>query len=483
MDQYQGHKMQGRQLTARPSYFGQFEAKMRAAGQPELAIDIFHFYYDQLLAGATGYIDRREALPVRALPSYEELSKRYETAGAEALERTVILKLNGGLGTSMGMSGPKSLLPVKDELTFLDVIVRQALHLRRTTGIRLPLVLMNSVSTRPATEAALARYPDFHQDIPVDFVQHWKPKIDKKTLQPATWPVDPEKEWCPPGHGDIYVSLITSGMLDAMLNAGYEYLFVSNSDNLGALLDTRILGYLAAERIPFLMEVANRTLADNKGGHLSVRPDGQLILRELSQCPPEEREMFQDINRYRYFNTNNLWLHLPTVYEVMRRSGGRLELPLIRNEKPVDPTDPESPRVYQLETAMGSAIALFEGAQALRVPRMRFVPVKKNNDLLVLWSDVYELTEECHLRLSPARHTYPLHRPPLVKLDERYYGMIDDLRRRFPHGAPSLIECTSLTVDGDVRFGRNVAIKGAVRLVNDGAEPLVIEDGAVITGG
>ncbi len=282
MDQYQGHKMQGRQLTARPSYFGQFEAKMRAAGQPELAIDIFHSYYDQLLAGATGYIDRREALPVRALPSYEELSKRYETAGAEALERTVILKLNGGLGTSMGMSGPKSLLPVKDELTFLDVIVRQALHLRRTTGIRLPLVLMNSVSTRPATEAALARYPDFHQDIPVDFVQHWKPKIDKQTLQPAAWPVDPEKEWCPPGHGDIYVSLITSGMLDAMLNAGYEYLLVSNSDNLGALLDTRILGYLAAERIPFLMEVANRTLADNKGGHLSVRPDGQLILRELA---------------------------------------------------------------------------------------------------------------------------------------------------------------------------------------------------------
>jgi UTP--glucose-1-phosphate uridylyltransferase len=483
MDQYQGPRIQGRQLTARPSYFEQFAAKMRAAGQPELAIDIFHFYYDRLLAGATGYIDRREALPVRALPSYEELSKRYETAGADALDRTVILKLNGGLGTSMGMSGPKSLLPVKGELTFLDVIVRQTLHMRRTAGIRLPLVLMNSVSTRPATEAALARYSDFRQDIPVDFVQHWKPKIDKKTLQPAAWPADPEKEWCPPGHGDIYVSLITSGMLDAMLNAGYEYLFVSNSDNLGALLDTRILGYLAAERIPFLMEVANRTLADNKGGHLSVRPDGQLILRELSQCPPEEREMFQDINRYRYFNTNNLWLHLPTVYEVMRRRGGKLELPLIRNEKTVDPTDPESPRVYQLETAMGSAIALFEGAQALRVPRMRFVPVKKNNDLLVLWSDVYELTEECHLRLSPARHTYPLHRPPLVKLDDRYYGMIDDLRRRFPHGAPSLIECTSLTVEGDVRFGRNVAIRGAVRLVNDGAGPLVIEDGAVITDG
>ena len=160
----------------------------------------------------------------------------------------MILKLNGGLGTSMGMSGPKSLLPVKDELTFLDVIVRQALHLRRTTGIRLPLVLMNSVSTRPATEAALARYPDFHQDIPVDFVQHWKPKIDKQTLQPAAWPVDPEKEWCPPGHGDIYVS---SHQRHARRHAPRRAAttFVSNSDNLKRCW-TRILGYLAAERIP-----------------------------------------------------------------------------------------------------------------------------------------------------------------------------------------------------------------------------------------
>lgn len=474
--------MQGRQLTARPSHFDLFAAKMQAAGQPQLAIDIFRRYYDQLLAGATGYIDRHEALPVRALPSYEHLSDRYEAAGAAALHRAVVLKLNGGLGTSMGMSGPKSLLPVKGEMTFLDVIVRQALHLRRTTGIRLPLVLMNSVSTHAATEAALARYPDFSQDIPVDFVQHWKPKIDKRTLKPVSWPADPDKEWCPPGHGDIYVSLITSGMLDAMLRAGYEYLFVSNSDNLGALLDARILGYLAAERIPFLMEVANRTQADNKGGHLSVRPDGQLILRELSQCPPDEREMFQDINRYRYFNTNNLWVHLPILHEIMQRRNYSLELPLIRNEKTVDPTDPQSPAVYQLETAMGSAIALFEGAQALRVPRGRFVPVKKNNDLLVLWSDVYELTEECNLRLAPSRLTYPLHRPPLVQLDDRYYSMIDDLRRRFPYGAPSLLDCTSLTVEGDITFGRNVAIKGAVRLVNDGPVPLCIEDNAVIAG-
>ena len=309
-------------LTARPDHFEEFATKMRSAHQSQLAIDIFGYYYRQLLAGATGYIDRQEALRVPALPSYEELSNRYEAAGERALERAVILKLNGGLGTSMGMSGPKSLLPVKGNLTFLDVIVRQVMHMRQSTGIRLPLVLMNSVNTRVATEAALKSYPDFRQDIPVDFLQHWKPKIDKHTLGPVTWTADPEKEWCPPGHGDIYVSLMTSGMLDAMLDKGYEYLFVSNSDNLGALLDARILGYLAAEQIPFLMEVAFRTQADRKGGHLAQRPDGQFMLREIAQCPPEELAEFQDINTYKFFNTNNLWIHLPSLKRILDAGNG-----------------------------------------------------------------------------------------------------------------------------------------------------------------
>src|SRR5438105_1204399 len=83
-----------------------------------------------------------------------------------------------------------------------------------------------------------------------------------------------ELEWCPPGHGDIYTALVTSGMLDALLDAGYEHAFVSNSDNLGAVLDPRILAWFAAERIPFLMEVADRTEADRKGGHIAQRPGG-----------------------------------------------------------------------------------------------------------------------------------------------------------------------------------------------------------------
>jgi UTP--glucose-1-phosphate uridylyltransferase len=456
--------------------FAAFAAKMQQAGLSDLAIQFFHHYYDQLVAGATGFIDSTSAGPVESLPDYEQLSAEQVTAGEAALARTIVLKLNGGMGTSMGMDGPKSLLPVKAGLTFLDIIVHQILHLRRTTGVRLPLVLMNSFVTHAATLAALEQHHELTQAVPLTFVQSENPKIWVDTLEPAAWPADPSKEWCPPGHGDIYASLLTSGMLDTLLNAGYEYAFVSNADNLGAVLDPTILGYFAQERLPFLMEVADRTPADRKGGHLGQRPDGQLILRESSQCPPHEMELFQDIQRYRYFNTNNLWLHLPSLQQLLTTQDNLLGLPLIRNEKPVDPTQPNSPRVYQLETAMGSVLALFRGAQALRVPRSRFIPVKKTNDLLLLWSDVYALDEAYLPRLAST-----LSKPPLVNLEDRYYALISDLRLRFAHGAPSLAAASSFQVSGDVHFGRNVAVYGNVCIDHRGPDPLYIPDGAKLT--
>ena len=470
------------QPTSLNNRFAPFAAKMQQAALPALMINVFRHYYEQLVEGETGFIHSTNALPVATLPDFAALTPAHAAAGEAALNRVVVLKLNGGLGTSMGMSGPKSLLTAKDNFSFLDIIVQQLHHLRDSSGARLPLVLMNSFSTDAETLAALAGHTDFKQDVPFRFLQHKVPKVRKEGLTQVNWPDDPEKEWCPPGHGDLYTALSTSGMLSTLLKAGYEYAFVSNSDNLGAVLDKRILGYFASERLPFLMEAAYRTPADSKGGHLAQRGDGQLILREIAQCPPNELEWFQDIERYRYFNTNNLWVHLPTLHRLLERRNGVLGLPLIRNEKPVDPTDLKSPRVYQLETAMGSAIDIFRGAQALRVPRARFVPVKKNNDLLLLWSDVYQLTTDARLELNPERHTEPARRAPLIYLDSRYYDMIDDLRARFPHGAPSLLECTEFRVEGNVYFGKAVRVVGKVRVINESTEPLYIPDGAVLQG-
>src|SRR4051794_26967963 len=283
--------------------------KMRAEGVADLAIRNFEHYYRLLSGGEKGMLPESEIEPVDDVPDAEVFPDGGPDART-ALDRTVVVKLNGGLGTSMGMTRSKSLLEAKDGLTFLDVIARQVLELRRRSGARLPLVLMNSFYTRDDSLAALERYPELPVDVPLDFVQGKVPKIDAESLAPVSWPDDPELEWAPPGHGDLYTALVTSGMLAELLERGYEYAFVSNADNLGATLDERILGWFAGKELPFAMEVADRTEADRKGGHLARRRDGGLVLREIAQTPDEDEDAFQDISRHRFFNTNTLWVNL-----------------------------------------------------------------------------------------------------------------------------------------------------------------------------
>jgi UTP--glucose-1-phosphate uridylyltransferase len=450
-------------MTTLDATFAPFAGKMAATGLPEVAIRNFRHHYAGLYEGRTGLIPEAEIEPACALPDAETLPAELAEIGRAALPRTVMLKLNGGLGTGMGLEAVKSLLVVKDGLTFLDIIARQAL----SAGV--PLVLMNSYNTHADSLAALRRYPALWGEIPLDFVQHMVPKVDAATLGPAYWPQQPDLEWCPPGHGDIYPALATSGALDMLLRAGYEFVFTSNADNLGAAINPTILGFFVANRLPFMMEVADRTEADQKGGHLARRKDERFVLRETAQCPPEDIGAFQDVTRHRYFNTNNLWINLHALANLMAESDGVLDLPTIQNRKTVDPRDPTSPQVIQLETAMGAAIELFEGAGALRVPRGRFAPVKSTNDLLAVRSDAYLLTEDWRVVLDPRRNGVP----PVVDLDPRYYRLIDDFEARFPHGAPSLVACDRLTVRGDVAFGSGVVCEGEVEAVNTAQEQVV----------
>ena len=106
-------------------------------------------------------------------------------------------------------------------------------------------------------------------------------------------------------------------------------------------------------------------------------------------CADEDEAAFQDVTKHRFFNTNNLWIRLDKLKEIIDKNGGFIPLPMIKNKKTVDPKDDTSQKVVQLETAMGAAIECFEGATAIVVPRTRFAPVKKCNDLLLLRSDAY----------------------------------------------------------------------------------------------
>jgi UTP--glucose-1-phosphate uridylyltransferase len=446
--------------------FAPFEERMRRAGLAQIVIDNFRHYYGVLAGGSVGLIAEAEIAPVESAHNIAELA-RYRTAGVQALRRAAVLKLNGGLGTSMGLDQAKSLLVVRDGLTFLDIIARQTISYGARHDCQIPLILMNSFNTDADSQTALERYPELRGPIPNIMMQNKAPKIRQDTFGPVDWPADPQLEWCPPGHGEVYIVLATSGILDALLARGYKYLFISNSDNLGATLDLGILGYMADEQIPFLMEVADRTEADKKGGHIArlrtpgrARDDGQLILREVAQCPEDDLPAFQDIDKHRYFNTNNIWVNLVYLKQLLDANNNVLKLPMIRNAKTVDPKDARSPAVYQLETAMGAAIGVVAGAQVLCVGRDRFMPVKTCDDLLRLRSDIYTLDQDYQLRAGAGSQM------TLIQLDSRYYKRIEDFEARFPEGAPSLRACAQLVVQGDVRFGAGVVCTGAVRILN-----------------
>ena len=446
--------------------------KMAAAGVDDVAIETFAHYYRLLEHGETGMVPESAIEPVD-LPSLRDVEVA-DDVGAAAIAKTVVIRLNGGLGTSMGMDRAKSLLCVRRGLSFLDVIARQVLHLREVYDAPLPVLFMNSFRTSADTMAALARYEDLPvEGLPLEFLQNKEPKLLVKDLSPVSWVKDPDLEWCPPGHGDLYTALRGTGLLERLIEAGYDRAFVANSDNLGAVPDARLAGWFASSGAPFAIEAVRRTPSDRKGGHFARRrSDGRIVLRETAQTLPEDKDALANLERHRFTSTNNLWFDLRQMKQALDVRDGILGLPLIRNEKPVDPGDPSTPTVIQIETAMGAAVEVFPDSQLIEVGRDRFVPVKTTNDLLVLRSDVYDLGSDFVLDQVAVDIPY-------VDLDADYYKVVAEFDKRFPAGTPSMKKATKLTVEGDVTFGAHVQVVGDVELETSSAER--IPDDAVLT--
>lgn len=429
----------------------------------EAAILAFERAYTLIAKGQKAKISEKEIKPANSVKGYDELDSS-ESFDAELLAKAVVIKLNGGLGTSMGLEKVKSLLEVRPQVAFLDLMAKQILALRGETGAEVRFLLMNSQASSEDTLGYLAQsVPKIGDPAKLELMQNWAPKLRQDSLEPVSYPANPDLEWCPPGHADVYPSLEGSGWLDQLLESGVKYAFISNSDNLGATLDPTLLAYFAKEELPFLMEVTRRTEADKKGGHLAERTsDGRLILREVAQCADEDLGEFQNIEKHQYFNTNNIWVNLEALKEVMKVSDGVLELPVICNSKTVDPRDAGSTAIYQLEQAMGAAIECFQGAAAVNVPRSRFAPVKSTSDLFSLRSDAYEVTEDGRVTLAAAREG----KPPIVSLSSEYklVNALDSL------GVPSLIKAEKLKIEGPVSFAEGVVIQGKVSIKNTTGE-------------
>jgi UTP--glucose-1-phosphate uridylyltransferase len=316
----------------------------------------------------------------------------------DLLNKTLIIKLNGGLGTTMGLNKAKSLLQVKDDLTFLDIIIRQVLMLREKYNAIVPLLLMNSYNTASDTNEYIGRnYPELdNYGLPLVFLQHRQPKLLGKTLEPVVFPEESNLEWCPPGHGDFYSAIFGTGVLKQYIDAGYKYAFVSNSDNIGATYNFEIGHYFESTSATIMLELADKTASDVKGGHI-VKKGDTYVLREVAQIHLDDLESAFDISVHPYFNTNSLWINLHQLYLELSKKNGVLDLPIIVNKKHVRAHDKTTPKIIQLETAIGSAVSCFNHVAFIQVPRTRFLPVKTLEDFEIVASEEYVLDENYNI--------------------------------------------------------------------------------------
>ena len=454
-----------------------FALKMRGIEASDIQIEAFRRNCMKAFSGKGCFINEDEIAPVGELPSFKQLPSVSEARTDELLNACAIIKLNGGLATTMGLEGgPKSLITAHGQSSFLDLTVRQILSKRSRLGDRaLPLILMNSFNTSSQTMKSLMGYLGLlEQPVAVEIVQSRVPRIAADSLLPYTSATDPLSEWCPPGHGDLYLSLFVSGLLVELLSRGIKYIFVSNIDNLGASLDMRIPEWMAKHNYPMVMEVSKRCAADRKGGHLARDVYGSFVLRESAMCKPEERDSFANIERYRYFNTNNLWFDAEALYKLIVSQGGLLDLPVIRNSKTLYDRAGKACQVYQIESACGSIISSWPEAQALEVPRSRFVPVKGLSDLMVVRSDLFSIGSDYAIHCVKEDFA-----PPTVTLPSNV-ATLDDLEHMLPYGVPSLRRCSSLNIEGPVIFGKDVECEGNVKVTV--ASEAVIPDGTVLRG-
>lgn len=443
------------------------ETKERFENEMDSFFSLFRRYLTDKAADTPLDWDKIRSPGADEVVDYTTLQESADPAAN--LSKLAVLKLNGGLGTSMGCVGPKSVIEVRDGNTFLDLAVRQIEHLNRKYDADVPLLLMNSFNTDSDTAKIIRKYQG-HRIRVKTFNQSRFPRIFKDSLLPVPQLFDDNLEgWYPPGHGDLFEALVSSGELDALLAQGREILFVSNGDNLGATVDTKILTHMLETGSEYIMELTDKTRADVKGGTL-INYDGEVRLLEIAQVPKEHVEEFKSIKKFKNFNTNNLWINLKAVKRLVEANAIQVEI--IPNAKTISINKSEY-NVLQLETAVGAAIRHFKDAHGVVVPRVRFLPVKTCSDLLLVKSDLFYL-EHGALRLDQSRFGPN----PLVKLGS-HFKKVSGFLQRIPH-MPKILELDHLTITGNVSLGKNVTLKGTVIIVCSDGQRIDIPNGAVL---
>lgn len=452
-----------------------FEKAMQSAGLSLSSMHRFRELFEEYRSQSRDFVDWnkiRSLIPGAnedLIDQYQSITEEFREAGMRSLDKLVLCKLNGGLGTTLGCQGPKSLVRVLGDDCFLSIILSQMKYHSLKFGPKVPLILLNSFATDAQTKDFVGE--EHRRTLIIRMLlQNTFMRIDRESLTPLPEELA-EKRFSPPGHGDVFFSLYQSGELERLIDAGKEFLFVSNSDNLGASIDLGILGYLVESKCAFLSEVTERSPNDLKGGVLVRSPaDGvqsnasRIRLMELAQVPEDKKSEFFDVKRFPFFNTNNVWVHLPTLLDLIESRS--LAMDLIVNQKSMYGHD-----FVQLEQAMGSAIRSFEGAKGIVVPRSRFCPVKGSNELFLVRSNIVSYKNGA-FAIDAKKSAMP-------KIDlGATFKNLEEFEKRLPE-IPDIRNLKSLRVEGDVTFGKNITLSGDVVL--DGRkQPLHLEDGQVL---
>ena len=443
--------------------------KERFSTEMDNFFDLFRRYLNDKAKGNFIQWDRINPPQPRQVVNYSDLGN---SESVDFLKKLAVIKLNGGLGTSMGCVGPKSVIEVRDGMSFLDLSVRQIEFLNRTYNVNVPFVLMNSFNTDEDTQNIIKKYEGHSLDI-MTFNQSRYPRVLRDSLLPAPKSYDSQiSDWYPPGHGDVFESLYNSGILDKLIDRGVEIIFLSNADNLGAVVDLRILQHMVESDAEYIMELTDKTKADVKGGTI-IDYDGSVRLLEIAQVPKEHTNEFKSIKKFKYFNTNNIWLNAKAIKRVVENS--ELEMEIIPNNKtiPADKKGESDLSIVQLETAVGAAIRHFKNAHGVNVPRRRFLPVKTCSDLMLVKSDLYTL-KHGQLIIDPERFGPA----PLIKLGSDF-KKVSDFQKRI-NSIPKIVELDHLTITGAVNLGRGVVLKGTVIIVATEGSTIDVPPGSIL---
>lgn len=382
---------------------------------------------------------------------YESLAQTSDVHDADALDtkellnKLTVIKIISGSGTTMGVNVSKSCMEVTDGVSSLDLVVNQLEDLNSEHGCNIPLILMNTLQNQDNIMKVLEKHEKKNVDIQT---------ICQNQKHSARRTDDSDDEGYQFEDREIFLSLKTSGTLEALLLQGKEYILVLRSDNLASVLDPKIINHVIENRIQCCLEVTPNIHYDSSEN--STSQEDKVQLSEIAELPAKEF-----MEKYKLVDTRSLWLNLNSVKKIV--DAGILTEKLKGDDER-----------FAFGNRLSSTIKLFDRPIAINVPQSRFLPLTSTSDLLLVQSDLYTHSEGILFRNNDRKNPANPH----IELGAEF-KKLDEFQSRFK-SIPSIIELDSLRVAGDVWFGADITLKGKVIIVARPGMRLEIPDGTVI---